>query len=361
MAAIDLANLTSSTASEDGNGVFDLLIQAVEKRIEEQYTDGRITGADYASVYLGSMQSVLSESVKFLMTEQQADKQADLIAEQIIGETKKTEQGGLIDLEKQKLQEQIDLVIAQTAAQYEDIRASTQNTNRQNLLNSKQVIKIDKDTEYVVTQNSELISNGVVDRLLKEEQTTAVTTGAIDKTNEANAQVALINANEDKTIAENLHNRFMAIGKMDKEQGFDVTYDLEGTLLTVVTGSNGLIDKQTEEVIAATVRQDSDSASKIALATKQGLLITNQTAEVLASTNRQDDESEKKLLLIDAQTIGFKSDAKQKLLKQMYEGYAINTTTDGQVPQSTPTATAGPSLDALANEILDDWASTINV
>jgi len=277
MADIELSNLTDSTNADNGTGVFDKLIQSVEHHIESQYKAGRITGNDYSSVYLGSMQSVLSESVKFLLSEQQVEKEVDLLNEQIISEQKKNEAGGLIDLEKKKNQEQIDLIIAQTASQYEGIDASRKDTNRKNLLNSKQVIKIGKESELLTTQNSELLLSGVVERALKDAQRIATASGGIDNTNKVNADVAYTNARE-------------------------------------------------VEQIAATVRMDLESA--------------------------------KKVLLIEAQTLGFKVDGKQKLLKQMFEGFAIETTTNGAVTAPAPSLNSSASLEMVANSIFDDLAPT---
>ena len=277
MANIELSNLTDSTNADNGTGVFDKLIQSVEHHIESQYKAGRITGNDYSSVYMGSMQSVLSESVKFLLSEQQVEKEVDLLSEQIISEQKKNEAGGLIDLEKKKNQEQIDLIIAQTASQYEGIDASRKDTNRKNLLNSKQVIKIGKESELLTTQNSELLLSGVVERALKDAQRIATASGGIDNTNKVNADVAYTNARE-------------------------------------------------VEQIAATVRMDLESA--------------------------------KKVLLIEAQTLGFKVDGKQKLLKQMFEGFAIETTTNGAVTAPAPSLNSSASLEMVANSIFDDLAPT---
>jgi len=277
MANIELSNLTDSTNADNGTGVFDKLIQSVEHHIESQYKAGRITGNDYSSVYLGSMQSVLSESVKFLLSEQQVEKEVDLLSEQILSEQKKNEAGGLIDLEKKKNQEQIDLIIAQTASQYEGIDASRKDTNRKNLLNSKQVIKIGKESELLTTQNSELLLSGVVERALKDAQRIATASGGIDNTNKVNADVAYTNARE-------------------------------------------------VEQIAATVRMDLESA--------------------------------KKVLLIEAQTLGFKVDGKQKLLKQMFEGFAIETTTNGAVTAPAPSLNSSASLEMVANSIFDDLAPT---
>lgn len=63
----------------EGTGVFDKLIDAVNSNINLQYSQGRIKGAEYANVYLGSMQSVLSQSLEYLLKH-------ELIAAQIDGE-----------------------------------------------------------------------------------------------------------------------------------------------------------------------------------------------------------------------------------------------------------------------------------
>jgi hypothetical protein len=306
MADIELTSLTDSTNADNGTGVFDKLIQSVEQHIESQYKAGRITGSDYSSVYLGSMQSVLSESVKFLLSEQQIEKEVDLLNEQVISEQKKNEAGGLIDLEKKKNQEQIDLIISQTAAQYESIDASRKDTNRKNLLNSNQVIKIGKETELLTTQNSELLLSGVVDRELKTAQKIATASGAIDNTNKANADVALTNSKEVDQIYVTTNIRPLEKSKIEEE-----------------------VD-----------------------------LLQAREIEQLAATVRMDLESAKKVLLIEAQTLGFKVDGKQKLLKQMFEGFAIETTTNGEVTKPAPTINSSMSLEMVANSIFDDLAPT---
>ena len=60
-----------------GTGVFDKLLAAVNKNIELQYTAGRIKGADYANVYLGGMQSVLQQSIEYVLREKLIAAQID--------------------------------------------------------------------------------------------------------------------------------------------------------------------------------------------------------------------------------------------------------------------------------------------
>ena len=50
-----------------GTGVFDIIMKAANENIKIQNQTSRITGAEYAEVYLGTMQSAISEAMKFLL------------------------------------------------------------------------------------------------------------------------------------------------------------------------------------------------------------------------------------------------------------------------------------------------------
>lgn len=303
MADIALTDLTALTNGLEGTGVFDQLMKTVSAHVQEQYEKDRISTTDYATVYLGALQSTLSESIKFLMTEQEAAAKAELIQEQIKSEVKNNEPGGLIDLQKQKLQEEIDLVISKTAESYESIQASQQRTTRENLLNSKVVTKTEKETEMLTQQIAELLLTGPLERLLLEAKTDATNSGAVDNTNKTNAEVALLDARADEQ----------------------------------------LID---------TTRKTTRNTSEVAL-------IDAKTTEQLAATTRLDSESVEKVLLLKAQTVGFKTDAKQKLLKQMMDGVAVNTTTSGSVFNSN--IVSDQAVKDVANDILDDLTSAVNI
>jgi len=75
---------TDSNSVVTGDGVFDDMMETVNAHINAQYELGRITGADYAQVYLGAMQSAMAESMKFVLQRQIAEEQTD-------GEAAKTE------------------------------------------------------------------------------------------------------------------------------------------------------------------------------------------------------------------------------------------------------------------------------
>lgn len=63
--ALTLAELT--TATVNGTGIFDVLMQANKAHLEQEFKSGRIKGNEYATVYLGSLQSVLNAAVQFAL------------------------------------------------------------------------------------------------------------------------------------------------------------------------------------------------------------------------------------------------------------------------------------------------------
>ena len=60
-------NANPSFPTWEGTGIFDELMMAINGNIQTQFDSGRITGAEYADVYLGGLQIAISESMKFLL------------------------------------------------------------------------------------------------------------------------------------------------------------------------------------------------------------------------------------------------------------------------------------------------------
>lgn len=104
---ITTTDLTSGTIA--GSGVFDTLMAANKAHIEAEYAKGRITGADYSTVYLGMVQATLQASVQFLVQRDKIALEAELLQKQIDNEVK---QGELIDAQVCKLKAEYDLTMA---------------------------------------------------------------------------------------------------------------------------------------------------------------------------------------------------------------------------------------------------------
>ena len=84
-----LSDTTQSTLSAK-TGNFDELMKTVTLHLEEQFNAGRITGTDYATVYLGALQSVLAQAVTFTLNMNKANKETDLLTQKEITEFAQT-------------------------------------------------------------------------------------------------------------------------------------------------------------------------------------------------------------------------------------------------------------------------------
>jgi len=85
--ALTQANLTQGSGLTvtnnvvTGTGVFDDLMEAVTTHLEAQYQLGRITGTDFATVYLGAMQSALQQSVAYTIGQEKTNAEVALLTQ----------------------------------------------------------------------------------------------------------------------------------------------------------------------------------------------------------------------------------------------------------------------------------------
>lgn len=77
-----IADLTG--AALDGSGVFDVLMRANKVHLDAEFSKNRIKGSEYATVYLGSLESVMTTALTFLLQKQKIALEAQLIEQQII-------------------------------------------------------------------------------------------------------------------------------------------------------------------------------------------------------------------------------------------------------------------------------------
>ena len=143
--AIDITfgTVTNATTISDGTGYFDVLMKTINLHIEDQYNKSRLTGPDYATVYLGLVQAALTQSQQFALQEKLQEAQIDGILQDNILKTKQLE-------------------IAQKEL---DIKAY----ELTNML-PKQLEKLDEEVDLLQTQDNELQLNGAADREIKTSQ-----------------------------------------------------------------------------------------------------------------------------------------------------------------------------------------------
>lgn len=97
--AITINDLTNSS----NTGVFDLLMQSVNKNLLEQYSNGRITEGDFGDVYSTTLTNTLQLAIQFLLEKDKTQLSNLLIAENIDVAKK---QGLLVDQQKEVSRQQ---------------------------------------------------------------------------------------------------------------------------------------------------------------------------------------------------------------------------------------------------------------
>jgi len=161
---IELADLTNGAVVSGewvGTGVFDVLMAAVNGNIETQHIKGRLNGPAYADVYLGSMQSVISESIKFLLNKDIAEQNAVVASKD--AELKK------VQIEKIEIEKKTDLMQIQLAhmvdlfknKKFDGITEIVSNqTEVEDLYNSAFALALDDDDDTTTEPVSTIVPGG---------------------------------------------------------------------------------------------------------------------------------------------------------------------------------------------------------
>ena len=132
-----------TTGKVDGIGVFDKLMAATKPHIKAEYDSGRIKGAEYSQVYLGAVQSAMSNSIEFLLRQASTQSQNALLDQQLLTEVQNTL---VATAQKCKLQNEF-MVLSQQIVKV---------TNEAALLSQK------KTTELAQVSSANVASNSVV-------------------------------------------------------------------------------------------------------------------------------------------------------------------------------------------------------
>ena len=95
--AIDISNLTQNvTTSADnvvtGSGIFDDMMETVNAHMAAQFNLGRITGSDYATVYLTAIQATVQQAVAFTIGAQKGNAEESLLFQKEVTEFAQTDQ-----------------------------------------------------------------------------------------------------------------------------------------------------------------------------------------------------------------------------------------------------------------------------
>jgi len=148
-----------------GEGLFDQLMTTIDARLETQFKLQRIKGADYAKVYLGSMEAVLANSTQYLLGIMLIDEQrAKLVIE-----------AGILELQEEKLQFEIDEILPLTKlltqAQIDKIAAEISLMGKQETKIDKEILfltaKINTEDANVNATAAGVVANSIIGRQME--------------------------------------------------------------------------------------------------------------------------------------------------------------------------------------------------
>jgi hypothetical protein len=188
--AITIDNLT--TAEIDGTGVFDILMKANKAHLDQEYSKNRIKGSEYATVYLGSLQSVLQTAVAFLLEKDKLALEVELLEQQVLVAQAEVAKANATVLQ---IQAQTALVTQQAAnavlerdilaAQEDKIRAEIEllTLNEAKTAQETQLLLWKTNTEKGQTTSAGVEDNSVIgkQKLLYKAQTDGFTRDAEQK------------------------------------------------------------------------------------------------------------------------------------------------------------------------------------
>lgn len=156
---VDNSDLTERKV--DGCGTFDILMSSVYAHLRTEFDKNRITGAEYTKAYIALTESVISNSVQFLLQKENAYWQAIAGQLEVVKTAKaieeieqniinKTKEALILDEQRKLVKEQMESQLAQTLDVRTDSAAVSGLIKTQKDLYKQQIDSYKRDAETKV-------------------------------------------------------------------------------------------------------------------------------------------------------------------------------------------------------------------
>lgn len=291
MTTIAVADLTQATL--EGTGIFDVLMRANKAHLEAEFTKGRIKGAEYSTVYLGSLTQVMQTALAFLLAKEKTDLEAQLLQKQIL-----------------LAQAQID----KTASEKLQVEAQTLLINQQKANLIAEAANIPKQGDVLVAQKN---------------QVTQQTANLLAESLNIPKQGLLIDANKAQVTQQTdnlVSQKAQVIAQTELVTQQKANAIIEGTVLVA---QECKLRGEFDLIVANTLK----SAQETTLLAQK---VTTERAQTTALGVDDNSVLGKQKILYQAQTDGFKRDAEQKAAKVLVDTWNVRRTTDeGTVADAT--------------------------
>lgn len=150
-----------------GEGLVDQLMATVNHHLDVQYDQGRISGSDFANVYVGSIAAVMQFSTQYLLgtmlideQKSKADAETSLLGKQ---ELKIDGELALIALQEAELRYRIEQLLP---LEKQRLELEVIKTQQEGLLITAQITKIDAEITYLAAQEAMMLKQA--DKIDKE-------------------------------------------------------------------------------------------------------------------------------------------------------------------------------------------------
>ena len=148
--SVDIADFTTAVETDSdvtGTGAFDVMMNSIRANVYEEYREGRITGAEYAQVYLSAMNSAADRALNFVLSKDKAALEADNLVLQ----------GELISKQVVKAQKEIDVIAQDLIDKTAIATQSTERVTAEILVLTDTACKLKAEFDVLVQQRLKLI------------------------------------------------------------------------------------------------------------------------------------------------------------------------------------------------------------
>ena len=326
-----------TTAEIAGTGVFDVLMQSVKNHVQEEHAKSRITGKEYATVYLEALQSTMAQSIEYLLRAKTLGFELDNLGKQ----------GVLLDHQAEIAIKDAQLKfaqIAQTQAQTELTEQQTKSAEAEahkipveiSLLRSNlELAAVEKDLRIAQVGLAETEKDIAVYNLANKTPVEVELLQA--QTDNAQSQIALTEAQvvkiteENKVIPYTIERIQAEIANMTRQS------DILEKELEIKISSLALQDKQlllADAELQIRVLELDVKRAEVEAAQAQAQLYA---AKVLTENAQTMDAAHPNSVLgsniavLRAQAAGYARDAEQKAAKILVDAWNVQRNTDESI------------------------------
>ena len=328
-------NVTELTTAEiAGTGVFDVLMQSVKNHVQEEHAKSRITGKEYATVYLEALQSTMAQSIEYLLRAKTLGFELDNLGKQ----------GVLLDHQAEIAIKDAQLKFAQIAQ-----------TQAQTELTEQQVKSAEAEAHKIPVEISLLRSNLELASVEKDLRIAQVGLAETEKdiavynlANKTPVEVELLQAQTDNAQSQIALTEAQVI-KITEENKV-IPYNIERIQAEIanMTRQSDILEKELEIKISSLALQDKQllladaelEVRRLELDVKRAEVESAQAqaqlyaAKVLTENAQTMDAAHPNSVLgsniavLRAQAAGYARDAEQKAAKILVDAWNVQRNTD---------------------------------